>query len=563
MGKKNKHSQDKLHKTVSELTSHHLGSNRELELSAIHRRLKYDTCCLTLDAVSKKPMGLCDDDNFCYVFECEPILEFLEKYQVHPITGKKVNIHDLFEIKFHRNEDNEYHCPIIYKIFNHNSKIVANKKSGHVYSYEAYNQLNLKPSFFRDLLTDKPFEKKDIVFIQDPMRVEEKWSVSSFYYVKEKLKLKNDADCSNKIRNVEESSILKSSLDEYKKNADKIASDFNKLVGQDGPAEALGSKLDSINRAVHSDGSLSRSVTSTVMPITSAQTHAELGEEEILYSRVKKKGYVQLMTSLGPLNLELFCDRTPKTCHNFLLLAARKYYDNTCFHRLIKNFIIQGGDPTGTGKGGQSAWGAPFRDECHGDLKHTGRGVLAMANSGPGTNKSQFYITLKGVWDHLDGKHTIFGRVVGGESTLDRFELVEVDKKERPKEEIKILHITKYVDPFEEAQTAIEEERNKEAQASSARKGNTLKRGTADKPMVKKFRSGVGVYVDLDRLHKSMSVISAEKVPHPTVDDDDNDNESNKISLSAKLAAVSASNRLDSAQTRKNESRGFGDFSNW
>ena len=94
-----------------------------------------------------------------------------------------------------------------------------------------------------------------------------------------------------------------------------------------------------------------------------------------------------LHTSHGDIKLELFCELCPQACKNFLALCAKGYYNDTIFHRNIKNFIIQGGDPTGTGKGGESIYnGEPFRDEIHQDIKHDKRGILAMANSGPHTN---------------------------------------------------------------------------------------------------------------------------------------------------------------------------------
>lgn len=163
-----------------------------------------------------------------------------------------------------------------------------------------------------------------------------------------------------------------------------------------------------------------------------------------------KKGYVRLRTNLGDLNLELHCDSVPRTCENFLTLCGVGYYDGVAFHRSIKNFMIQGGDPTGTGKrvrgsgrgcgwllvrlsllkcragprrGGESIYGKTFKDEINTGLKHAGRGVLSMANSGPHTNGSQFFITYKSA-PHLDGKHSIFGRVVGGLETLAAMERV-------------------------------------------------------------------------------------------------------------------------------------------
>ena len=124
---------------------------------------------------------------------------------------------------------------------------------------------------------------------------------------------------------------------------------------------------------------------------------------------LKKKGYVQLVTSLGTLNLEVHCDLVPRTAENFLGLCAQGKYDGTVFHRLIKNFMVQGGDPTGTGTGGSSIWGHPFADEFHPSLTHKGLGVVSMAHSGPNSNNSQFFITFKSA-PHLDNLHSVFGR---------------------------------------------------------------------------------------------------------------------------------------------------------
>ena len=110
---------------------------------------------------------------------------------------------------------------------------------------------------------------------------------------------------------------------------------------------------------------------------------------------------VTLHTDLGTLKLEIYCDIVPRTSFNFLALAASGYYDNTLFHRNIKGFMLQGGDPTGTGKGGESIWGGKFNDEIHPDNKHTTRGIVSMANSGPNTNGSQFFITYA-KHPHLD-----------------------------------------------------------------------------------------------------------------------------------------------------------------
>mmetsp|Transcript_15598 Transcript_15598/g.31621 ORF Transcript_15598/g.31621 Transcript_15598/m.31621 type:complete len:159 (-) Transcript_15598:113-589(-) len=147
---------------------------------------------------------------------------------------------------------------------------------------------------------------------------------------------------------------------------------------------------------------------------------------------------IEMKTSCGTIVFEMYHKHAPKTCHNFVELARRGYYDGTIFHRVIKNFMIQGGDPTGTGRGGNSIYGKPFGDEVTPKLKHTGAGILSMANSGPNTNGSQFFITLAPTpW--LDGKHTIFGRVKKGMQVVQRMGLVKCNSNDRPHEEVKIF----------------------------------------------------------------------------------------------------------------------------
>lgn len=121
-----------------------------------------------------------------------------------------------------------------------------------------------------------------------------------------------------------------------------------------------------------------------------------------------------LSTEAGDIVLSLFADKTPKTVNNFVFLAREGFYDNITFHRVIDDFMAQGGDPTGTGRGGP---GYRFEDEFHPELKHDKAGVLSMANAGPGTNGSQFFIThLATPW--LDGKHSVFGQVTEGMDAL-------------------------------------------------------------------------------------------------------------------------------------------------
>jgi len=161
---------------------------------------------------------------------------------------------------------------------------------------------------------------------------------------------------------------------------------------------------------------------------------------------------VTFKTTHGDLKIEVFCEAVPKTAENFLALSASGKYTGTTWHRNIKNFMIQTGDPSGTGKGGQSIWGEPFNDEIRSTLRFNNRGVVAMANSDPDTNKSQFFITYA-KQSHLDSKYTIFGKVIDGQdSTLDAMERVPVDNKNRPKEEIKTLEVIMHANPLADKQ---------------------------------------------------------------------------------------------------------------
>ena len=149
-----------------------------------------------------------------------------------------------------------------------------------------------------------------------------------------------------------------------------------------------------------------------------------------------------IQTNMGTIEIELFNDKTPKTVDNFSGLAEKGYYDSVIFHRVIDNFMIQGGDPTGTGRGGESIWGGKFEDEFHPELKHDSTGILSMANAGPNTNGSQFFITLAPTaW--LDGKHTVFGRVINGMDVVKAIGKVETSKPyDRPVKDVVMEKVT-------------------------------------------------------------------------------------------------------------------------
>jgi cyclophilin family peptidyl-prolyl cis-trans isomerase len=155
-----------------------------------------------------------------------------------------------------------------------------------------------------------------------------------------------------------------------------------------------------------------------------------------------KDYYATFYTEKGPLRIKLFADKAPETVNNFVFLAKEGFFDGTTFHRVIKDFMVQGGDPTGSGAGGP---GYRIRDEFHPDLRHDKPGILSMANAGPNTGGSQFFITHSATpW--LDGRHAVFGEVVEGMDTVysirerdpqrdpepgDRLEMVEIEELSR------------------------------------------------------------------------------------------------------------------------------------
>lgn len=158
--------------------------------------------------------------------------------------------------------------------------------------------------------------------------------------------------------------------------------------------------------------------TATPMPAQIKKEVVEMkqySESPPLTIDLQKEYLARVNTDKGTIVIELFAEGAPNTVNNFVFLARDGYYDNTTFHRVLPGFMAQGGDPTGSGRGGP---GYRFADEFNADLRHDGPGVLSMANSGPNTNGSQFFITYAAT-PHLDGAHAVFGKVVEGIEVLN------------------------------------------------------------------------------------------------------------------------------------------------
>lgn len=177
-------------------------------------------------------------------------------------------------------------------------------------------------------------------------------------------------------------------------------------------------------------------------------TAKDLQMSNIYVQEPPTHGKVLLVTTVGDIDVELWSKEAPKACRNFVQLCMEGYYDGTTFFRVVRNFIVQGGDPTETGHGGESIYGAPFQDEFHSRLRFVRRGLVAMANAGPNDNASQFFFTLAAT-PELANKHTIFGRVAG-DTIYNMIKLGEVvtDNEDRPHNPLKIIRTKVLNNPF-------------------------------------------------------------------------------------------------------------------
>lgn len=453
------------------------------------------------------------------IFDHENIIRWLIKHDTNPVNGQPLKQSDLIKLVFAKNDSGEYVDPVTYKVLTDNTHIVAVRHgaTANTFAYDTVERLNFKPKMWRDLVSDEEFSRTDIITLQDPQNLESR-NLNSFQYIKdgedsgiekESASINNAALGSSanlKIMKAKEAVARARAEREASATSTTTKSKTNGSMASKPAAQLQKPKATPFNASHHTSGLAAASFTSTgVTPHTSAELQLLSDEEFILRrGRVKQKGYVSLTTTHGKLLLELYPEHAPKAVWNFVRLVQKGYYNGIVFHRNIRNFMIQGGDPTGTGRGGQSIWGKNFEDEFDGPLKNDARGTLSMANKGKDTNSSQFFILYRAA-SHLDRKHTVFGRVVEDTAkVLDVFENIPVDVKDnRPKEDTKILEAIVLTDPFEEfwsqKKQAEDAEKAKEARRKED-KGDerttwTGKRIRADGTVQDEGGGGVGRYL--------------------------------------------------------------------
>ncbi|KAF9474094.1 cyclophilin-like protein [Pholiota conissans] len=422
---------DKLYITHAEHAGLHgdhsssIGYRAKVEAPHPGARTPFDCCALSFQPFSH-PVCARNPDGTGLVFDLVNIIPWLKQHNnTNPVTKEPLLPSDLIPLHYSRKEaTGEIYDPISFKPFSEHSHIVAIATTGNVFLADSVKG-------GKDLVNDVSFKKSDVITLQNPHGLPP--------------------------TSVPAPSSVAKVVEPARPAAPKAVT-------------ALKNKEPvPWNISPYSSGMAGASLTSTSVDISETSSSKLLwDEEEIMFEDIskplkrkgkekdvgKRRAYVRVVTSLGgaSLNLELYCEKAPKTCYNFLMLARNGKYNDCLFHRLVPGFMIQTGDPTGTGSGGESYWSTPFRDEydLKGAAKHDSRGILAMANKGANTNGSQFYLTFKPA-SHLDKKHTVFGKLVGGDDVLDALEKLPIKPgTDRPAKTVKIIEVIIYQDPFEE-----------------------------------------------------------------------------------------------------------------
>lgn len=525
---------------------------------AAFKRLPFNFCAASLQPFSHP---VCTTSGT--IFDLTTILPWIKKHGTNPVNGEPLKSSELIKLNFSKNDEGEYVDPVTYKVFTDNTHLVALRNTGNVFAFDTIERLNIKAKNWHDLINDTEFKRSDIITLQDPQNLESR-NLSQFKYIQEGISTATEEQEAERSVGISEKNlgsaakILKAKEAVAKaraqreqdaiKGKDSSLSNQSSLRSANGAAAGTSKAAKPVpyNAAQYTSGQAAASFTSTGLTPSTSTERAIMSDEEYMLKpkRVKTKGYMRMSTNMGSMNIEVYPEHAPKAVWNFIQLAKRGYYKNVAFHRNIKNFMIQGGDPTGTGRGGQSCWGKTFTDEFEGPLVHDGRGVISMANKGKDTNTSQFFILYRAS-PHLNRKHTIFGRVIEGLDVLDRLERLPVDDKSKPIEPCIIEDLVVLIDPFEdflkkqaenEAATARKEQLRLEGGAEDDRTTWTGKRIRADGQVEQStMGNGVGKYM--------------KQVAVPAHDDI--------------MADDPGGSEMPPPKKAKKGGNGFGDFSRW
>ncbi|RUO95704.1 hypothetical protein BC936DRAFT_143409, partial [Jimgerdemannia flammicorona] len=305
------------------------------------QRLPFDCCALSLTPFEHP---VCTPEG--HVFDLVHIVPYIKKYGTNPVTGQKLDAKSLVKLNFHKNADGDYACPVTFKVFSDHTAIAAVRTSGNVYAYDTLEKLNIKERNWQDLMTDEAFTRKDIIMIQDPHNLENR-NLADFHYLKNDLKVVDEDEArarKNPLNNINAVGTTSRVLAELSKDdstaaSTSTASSKPNTTKPATPTPTSANPKKPYNAANYSTGRASSSLTSTAVTPYQGADVALIDEDEFMYKEIKEKGYARIVTNLGNLNVELWCDKAPRACHNFVMLAKQGYYKGVGFHRSIKNFM--------------------------------------------------------------------------------------------------------------------------------------------------------------------------------------------------------------------------------
>jgi len=498
---KHKHTQDRMYLSASEWKNSYGGKRDAVNNSKTIQALPFHHCALSLTPFETP---VCTPEGV--LFDIVNLMTYIKEHKTNPVSGESMTTKDIIRLKMVKNEDGQWHCPVTCKAFNVHSHVVAIRSTGNVFLFETVNDLNIKAKNWTDLISGEKFTRSDIITLQNPKDEEicALRDINNFVHLRQ---MRGETQVNKldqgKVRHTSQTSQVMKAFDERTAGAGSLLHKHDAALQSNSAAVLAGAGKDSITvfsvkgeylddvrdilelnplvndvtpGNVQTDQRSSSSFTSSYQEIHTANKARLAFPEEarlLKYKKLrelKKKAYVQLQTNVGNLNVEVHCDIVPRTAYNFLALCEQGYLDGTKFHRLIPGFMVQGGDPSGKGTGGQSVFGTPFVDEFDSRLLHSKRGVLAMANSGSNANRSQFFITF-GPAEHLNNVHAIFGHVVGGLPTLAVMEDVGTvnhpsgsgsasikGSKDAPLRDISIIGTAVFNSPWAEASTVARAE---------------------------------------------------------------------------------------------------------
>lgn len=480
-------------------------------------KLPYYHCRISLTNTLKEPSVSCD--ALGNIFSTQILLAFVKKYGKNPLTGEEMKLSEIIPIHFFV-ENEQILCPITRKsLMTDKVKVGLIRTTGNVYAYDTIDEMNIKSKYYQDLLTGSSFNpKKDIILLQDPEKKSDLLD-QSYWYIEHRINWKalldpfQESTLSSQSQSQSQLSITSAAtrrilkeMEEIEKREEREKRELKELKEKKSAPQKM---LYSTNL----ESSASASLTSTSVTVKTSADTKELTEKELQYKRIHDKnlkGYARMNTTLGPIDIELFTHLAPKACENFIVHSKNNYYNQTIFHRIIAGFMAQGGDPSGTGRGGKSIWGDSFEDEFDDTLKFNSRGLVACANKGPNTNGSQFFITFSPS-HHLDNKHTIFGKVIDGEEIMNKLETTKTRENNRPIDPPKIIDIIITIDPFE-IDTKKQEKKKRRQAIQEEKKEEDSKIGgwfSAPQPQLSAVRTGIGKYLPKLSTPSSTSSISS------------------------------------------------------